>query len=175
MRTLRFARNHGKGHAVRHGMLAARGHYRFFTDADLPYDMRCFLKGYRILKSSSYDVVVGARDLPDSEDRAGLSRMRKLASFILSFLTKTIIKIPVKDSQCAFKGFSASSAQKIFSKAQIDGFAFDVEVFVLAKKLRLSIHKIPVTLINIRRSKVRLVRDSFWMCIDILKLRCKKQ
>ena len=175
VRTIRLDRNYGKGRAVRQGMLAAGGHYRFFTDADLPYDMECFLKGYRILKTSRHDIVVGARDLTDSEDRAGLSWTRKLASIIFSFLVKAIIKIPVKDSQCAFKGFSAASARKVFSQAQIDGFAFDVEIFFLALKLRLSIHKIPVTLINIGRSKVRLARDPFQMCMDILKLRCKKQ
>ena len=170
LRAIRFSRNYGKGYAVRQGMLAATGQYRFFTDSDLPYDMECFLTGLNILKESSSDAVVGARNLPDSKDLAGLSRFRKLASILFSLLTNVFLKIQVKDSQCACKGFTAASAQQIFSKTRVNGFAFDVEIFLLAKKLGLKIKKIPVTLVNIRPSKVRLSRDPFRMLLDILKM-----
>ena len=167
---IRNVKNKGKGYAVRKGMLAAKGKYRFFTDADIPYGTECFLKALKTLKNLGCDVVIGSRDLPESWDQARVRWIRKIASSLFSIIVNIFLHINIKDSQCGFKGFTAKSAQQIFSHLTIHGFAFDVEIFILAKQLGLSIEKLPVTLIMNQHTKVRLTHDPFRMLIDILKL-----
>ncbi|MBW1674575.1 MAG: glycosyltransferase, partial [Deltaproteobacteria bacterium] len=65
LKVIHLHQNRGKGHAVKQGMLLAKGQYRFFTDADLPYDLGCFLQSIEVFKSSRCDIVIGARDLPE--------------------------------------------------------------------------------------------------------------
>lgn len=167
---IRNIENMGKGYAVQRGMLAARGDYRFFTDADIPYGMACFLRALERLKNPGCDMVIGSRDLPKSWAHARVRRVRKIASSLFSIIVNIFLDIDIKDSQCGFKGFTAKSAQRIFSLLTIHGFAFDVEIFVLARQLGLSFEKLPVTLITNQHTKVRLTRDPFRMLIDILKL-----
>ena len=81
---------------------------------------------------------------------------------------------PYQGFPVRFQRFYRQSAQRIFSYSTINGFAFDVEIFVLAKKLGLSIEKLPVTLITNQHTKVRLTRDPFRMFMDILKLSCRQ-
>ena len=171
---IRSTKNMGKGYAVRKGMLAARGQYRFFTDADIPYGTECFLLALKTFKDSGCDMVIGSRDLGESWDQARIRWIRKIASRLFSIIVNIFLHIHIKDSQCGFKGFTAKSAQRIFTDSTINGFAFDVEIFVLAKRLGLSIEKLPVTLITNQHSKVRLTRDPLRMLIDILKLSCRQ-
>jgi len=167
---IRNIENRGKGYAVRKGMLAARGKYRFFTDADIPYGTECFLLALKMLENTGCDMVVGSRDLPESWDQARVRWIRKIASSLFSIIVNIFLHINIKDSQCGFKGFTAKNAQRIFSHLTIHGFAFDVEIFVLAKQMGLSIEKIPVTLVTNQHTKVRLTHDPFVMLFDILKL-----
>ena len=74
------------------------------------------------------------------------------------------------DKRCGFKGFSGKAAQDIFSKAKINRWAFDVEVLVLAKKLKYNIKEIPVTWINDAHSKVNL-KGMIIMLWEILQIR----
>ena len=42
---------------------------------------------------------------------------------------------PLRDVFCGFKLFTAAAAQDAFSRARIDGWAFDAEVLALARAL----------------------------------------
>ena len=66
VRALHLPENRGKGHAVKHGMRRARGRFRFFTDADLPYSLNAFSTAMECFNTRGCDLVTGARDLPDS-------------------------------------------------------------------------------------------------------------
>jgi dolichyl-phosphate beta-glucosyltransferase len=103
--------------------------------------------------------------------------MRKLAS-------KTYIKViafaagfKLSDSQCGIKGFRHDIAKKIFSNCEVDRFAFDLEVIMLAMKLGAKIAEMPVKIINHRESTVHVLRDSVKMLRDVrsMKKRIKKQ
>jgi len=170
LRAIRLEKNRGKGYAVQQGMLTARGQYRFFTDGDLPYGTECFLRALKTFKNSGCDMVVGARDLPDAWNLARIKWIRRIYSVLFSLLVDTLLPVHIRDSQCGFKGFTARSAQQIFSNLTINGYAFDVEIFLLAQKWQISIKKIPVTLITNQYSKVRPTSDPIRMLIDVLKL-----
>ncbi|RZB29833.1 MAG: hypothetical protein SRB1_02113 [Desulfobacteraceae bacterium Eth-SRB1] len=170
LKAIQLPENRGKGHAVKLGMLQASGKYRFFTDADLPYEPKSFLSSIELFNAHGCDMVVGARELPESTDKSKPNLNRKISSYIFSTIVDNLIKTDIKDTQCGFKGFTEDAAKKIFSKSTIGGYAFDVEIFLLAKHMNLHIQKVPVTLVRNKHSKIRLSRDVFIMLTDILRL-----
>lgn len=170
LQALHIEENRGKGNAVRVGILAARGKYRFFTDADLPYGTGCFLQALTMFRKTGCDMVAGARDLPESVDNVGLHRVRKIASRIFSTITNSLLSMDVSDSQCGFKGFTDRCAQQLFSYSRIDSYTFDVELFILAKRFGFTIKKVPVILYKNQHSKIRLLHDPLTMLIDLIRL-----
>ena len=170
VRIVRIPKNAGKGNAVREGMLQASGDYRFFTDADLPYAPESFLDAIDAFNRFRCDMIAGARNLPTSRDASGLGLSRQIGGRVFSVISNFFLHIDVKDTQCGFKGFTAGAAEGIFSRLTVAGYAFDVEIFMLAGKFGHRICKIPTTLVQSRGSKIKLIRDSAHMLIDILRL-----
>jgi dolichyl-phosphate beta-glucosyltransferase len=115
-------------------------------------------------------VVAGARDLPESSDQSSRTLFRKLTSKCFSALVRFLLNVDVKDTQCGFKGFTAAAAEKLFSQSSIKGYAFDVELFLLAGANNLHVSKTPVTLVRSGDSKIRMRVDVLLMVRDILRL-----
>ncbi|HVT77762.1 MAG TPA: hypothetical protein VHD87_12085, partial [Acidimicrobiales bacterium] len=67
--------------------------------------------------------------------------------------------------------FRSDAAEAIFSRARIDRFAFDIEVFHLAERLRLSLEEVPVTLKNSAGSTVKVGLDSLRVLVDMVRIR----
>ena len=59
---------------------------------------------------------------------------------------------------------------KSFSRQQLDGFGFDVEVLFIAKKLGLQAVEVPVRWDNVEGTKVSLLLG-FVAFLDLLKVR----
>lgn len=176
IRLCRYVPNHGKGYAVRTGVLAAQGDLILFTDCDNAYGTEALGKLAQTLSDSDADIVVGSRNL-SADGYEGYTPLRKLAS-------KTYIKVisiaagfKLSDSQCGIKGFRHDIAKKIFSNCEVDRFAFDLEVILIAMKLGAKIAEMPVKIINHRESTVHVLRDSVKMLRDVRKMkkRIKKQ
>jgi hypothetical protein len=74
------------------------------------------------------------------------------------------------DTQCGLKAFRRDVAQLLFAEARLDGFAFDVELFALAERHRLSLHEVPVRVVNSTGSSVRLTRDTAVLVLDLLRI-----
>lgn len=131
-------KKHGKGRDVRIGMLAARGEFILFTDADLATPAHHIMPMFDKLKSDS-EVVIGIRDLKKIHHG-----YRSLLSRCTNLLTRMIILPGISDTQCGFKGFRSQCAHEIFSVASIDGWSFDIEVLALARKLKKSIGTVEI-------------------------------
>src|SRR5260370_8203709 len=65
-----------------------------------------------------------------------------------------------RDTQCGFKLFRAEAARQIFPRQKQDGFSFDVEDLVIAKKLGLRAIEVPVRWPTVEGTKVRLSQGS---------------
>lgn len=176
IRLCRYTPNRGKGYAVRTGVLAAQGDLILFTDCDNAYGEEAIGRLADNLTDSGADIVVGSRNL-SKDGYEGYTVFRKLAS-------KTYIKViavaagfKLTDSQCGIKGFRADIAKKIFSNCEVDRFAFDLEVIMIATKLGAQIKEMPVKIINHRESTVHVLGDSVKMLRDVyrMKKRIKKQ
>ncbi|MGI5978066.1 MAG: glycosyltransferase [Oscillospiraceae bacterium] len=159
--------NRGKGSAVREGVLAATGDVIVCTDADLAYGL-AVVPGMLTLLSGGADIVAGSREL-HPEGYADYPFLRLAASRTFHFITGRMSGFAY-DTQCGIKAYSRAAAQAVFTRCQIDGFAFDFEVLMLADKLGLRVVEYPVKIVNHRDSKVHVLRDSVRMFRDIRKI-----
>lgn len=162
----------GKGHAVRSGMLAARGEHLFYMDADLsvPLDYVGFFLDYFAAHPEA-QVLVGNRQHPESKITKSQSLMRRKMGQTFNRILQTLALMEIRDTQCGFKAFRKRAAHEIFSRQKLDGFAFDVEILLLAQRLGFKIADLPVEWINSAESKVNILRDSWRMFQDAAKVR----
>lgn len=162
--------NLGKGAAVRAGMLAASGRSVVFTDADLAYPAAMIVPMLEGLEDG-WDVVVGSRRHEETTTLVRARRIRELGGRAVNWLTHLVLLGHFRDTQCGIKGFRNDIGKAIFERTTINGFAFDVEVFLIAEQDRYSLKEVPVSVENRQGSSVQLVRDSLRLLRDLLRIR----
>ncbi len=171
--TVRLAEHRGKGCAVRTAMLRATGRVIAFTDADLPFELTALREGYQWIHKGTCEVVFGARDIAGARHVARRRLSRTIATAGFRRIVKHLISREVSDTQCGLKLFGRRAAREIFSRATIDGFAFDAEVVFLAGRLRLPYRRVPVNLIHDYDSTLSLRRHALPMLWDVIRLRLR--
>ncbi len=164
-------KNLGKGAAVRSGVHQADGEVIAFIDADLPYRLQNLGEAIALVRSDAADVVVGARDLAASETDPSYPLIRKMTGRTFSLFVQSFLVPGIPDTQCGLKAFSRSAASMLFTESTIDGFGFDFEILFLAQKYGYRIERIPVGLSHRHESKVKIVRDSYRMLRDLIRVR----
>ncbi|MBI3953627.1 MAG: glycosyltransferase family 2 protein [Chloroflexi bacterium] len=159
----------GKGGAVRRGMLAARGRYRFLADADLSMPIEQ-VERFLPPKLEDCDVAIGSREAPGAR-RIGEPRRRHLVGRGFNLLVRLLALPGIRDSQCGFKLFTAAAAEALFPLQRLQGWGFDVEVLYLARLQRRRLVEVPIDWYHREESKVRLFPDSLRMLGDLLLIR----
>ncbi len=167
---LRLDQNQGKGAAVRRGVLAATGRTIVFTDADLAYEPVLLFELIQQIEAG-WDVVVGSRAHVETVTLVRARRLRALGSRAINLISFLVLLGAYRDTQCGLKAFRSDAAQRIFSVARINRFAFDIEVFHLAERMRLSLQEVPVTLANSEASTVKMGLDSLRVLADMVRVR----
>jgi len=162
--------NRGKGHAVRQGMLAAKGDHILFTDADLSTPIEEVSRFLAHLEKDQ-DIVIGSRALPGSQVEIRQNCLREAMGKIFNRIAQAWAFKGIRDSQCGFKCFRREIAHKLFGIQKLDGFSFDVEIVFLAQKLGLRLLELPVIWRNSAQSRVRVFRDPLMMLWDVLRIR----
>lgn len=171
VRLVRLEQNQGKGSAVRAGVFECRKDWIVFMDADCPFELSAF-EGILAAFQAGAQVVAGTRVWPGAHPRAGVPWVRYLSGNAYSLLIQVFISPGIWDTQCGLKGFSAQTARCLFSRITLSDFAFDVELLFLARKYGCVIRQVRVKMANVRReSRVRLVRDSLRMLVDLFRIR----
>lgn len=173
-------RHRGKGAAVRAGALAAgslaegafggRHGVVATTDADLAYapdQLRMLVAAVE----GGADVAVGNRFDARSSWAGRQPLSRAVASRLFNGLTRGVLAGQYPDTQCGCKAFAAPVARLLFTRARVDGFAFDVEILHLAEQLGLSIEQVPVRVSAGGSSSVRLWRAVPDMVRDLARVR----
>lgn len=171
IKVLSSNQNHGKGYAVRQGMLQAKGDYVFFMDADLstPLDeIPNLLDG---MNRENADVGIGSRALTESRLVKPQNFLRQSMGKIFNILFQIVLMRGIKDSQCGFKCFRRESIKSIFNQAVISGFCFDAEILFIARKRGFLILELPVKWINCEDSRVSIISSSAHMLLDIFNIR----
>jgi len=162
----------GKGMAVRMGITAARGGIILFTDADLSVPVECLEELVSVLEQHpAIDGILGSRRLPASNIVIRQPLMRRLSGKAFNIALKAGGLTRFADTQCGCKLFRHDAAKAIFSKSELDGFAFDVEILKIAEQLGYRMEEIPVTWADAGGSRVWLPRDGFKALRDAWSLR----
>jgi dolichyl-phosphate beta-glucosyltransferase len=154
VRLLAYDGNRGKGFAVKYGALRAAGEWVLFSDADLSTPIEELEKFLPRLEAGA-DVVIGSRALAQSRLEVRQPWWRERAGRCMNFLIRRLSGLSFPDTQCGFKLFSRRAAQDIFPSLLAEGWMFDVEALIIARKLGYRIEDVPVTWINSADSRVR--------------------
>ena len=152
---LRNDTNRGKGHAVRRGMLEARGQRRLMTDADLSTPIE-ELPRFLEKQAEGYDVVIGSRALPGANVEVHQPWFRENMGRLYNIFVRALALPGLWDTQCGFKLWTAEAARAAFADARLDGFSFDVEALYLARRRGYRIAEVPVTWRNDAATRVSL-------------------
>jgi dolichyl-phosphate beta-glucosyltransferase len=170
IRLIRLAANRGKGHAVRTGVVNARGALVLFADADGATPISELERLEAAIRSGA-DVAIGSRVVPDATVRVKARFHRRLIGRTFHFLVQTLTVKGFADTQCGFKLFRGAVAQDLFTRMLMDGFSFDVEVLLMARRGGYSVAEVPVNWTHQPGSRVNLVTDSLRMARDLFVIR----
>jgi dolichyl-phosphate beta-glucosyltransferase len=162
--------NRGKGYSVKHGMLEAKGEWALFTDADLSSPIGEVEKLWGAVERERVQVAVGSRAVDRSLVGVHQPLLREAMGRFFNAAMRLVTGLPFKDTQCGFKLFQSAAGREVFSRQQLDGFGFDVEVLFIAKQLGYQAVEVPVRWDNVEGTKVSLMLG-FAAFVDLLKVR----
>ncbi len=150
--------NRGKGWAIREGMKHAKGEIVFFTDADMSTPIEEADKLLDALNKGS-DVAVGSRMTDTSMMEKYQPWHRVLLGLSFGMVVQTLFSTGIKDTQCGFKMFTSDAAHTLAEHMTINGYTFDVEMLVLAKRMGLKVAEVGVKWHDVAGSKLKVLKD----------------
>ncbi len=169
LQVLSYGGNRGKGYAVRHGFLAAKGARVLMSDSDLSTPIEEHDRLAEAMERERLDVAMGSRAL--GEVVVAQRGVRSFAGKIFNRLMRAVLFLPFRDTQCGFKLFERERCRPVFEAMKIDRFSFDVEMAWLALRSGLRVAEVPVRWYNDAESKVSFARDATRMALDVMRIR----
>jgi glycosyltransferase involved in cell wall biosynthesis len=170
VRVLENPGNRGKGYTVKHGMLEARGDWVLYSDADLSAPIGELEKLWSAAERARAQVAIGSRAVDRSLVGVHQPFLREMAGRAFNVMMRRVTGLPFRDTQCGFKLFEKHAAKEVFSRQQLDGFGFDVEVLYIAQRLAYKSIEVPVRWDNVEGTKVSLLMGGR-AYMDLLKVR----
>ncbi len=159
----------GKGRALKAGMLAATGEYRFICDVDLSMPIDEIVK-FLPPFAGDCDVSIATREGKGAQ-RIDEPEYRHVMGRINNWIIKLMALPDFEDTQCGFKMFKGAVAEDLFSVQQMNGIGYDVELLFVAKRRGYSIREVPITWYFDADSRMRLVQDSLNILREIWDIR----
>ena len=138
---LSYSTNKGKGGALKYGLKNTYAQNYMFTDVDFPYTSDSMVSVWNMLITKG-GIVTGHRL---SAYYGDLTWIRKLMSRGLRILNKTIMGLPIDDTQCGLKAFDREVAD-IFIQCETDRFLIDLELLLAASRAKVTITPVNVSL-----------------------------
>jgi glycosyltransferase involved in cell wall biosynthesis len=161
----------GKGRGVREAVALASGRYIGYADADNKVPIEEFEKVLPLLEAGCA-VIIGSRASGRSQIELPQPWYRRAGSAGFNLVVRTFVGLSgIPDTQCGFKFFQAEAARELFRRQRIDGYMFDVEILVLARRLGYRIEQVPIRWRDDRDTRLQLVRGNLRNMRDILRIR----
>jgi len=149
--------NHGKGYVVRQGLLAAKGVYRLFMDADNSVTINQIENFSPHFEDLEVGIVIGSRDVRGADVKKHQPKWKELLGNMGNLLIQFVGGLwGIPDTQCGFKILTAEAAEAICPLMLINRWGFDFEMLILAKKLGFKIKETPVVWVNDEATTVTL-------------------
>lgn len=167
---IRYPANAGKGYAIRKGVLSSKGDLLLTCDADLSTPIEEYERLEHFVINDS-DIAIGSRGLRDSDIVVRQPWYREMMGKTFNLFVRTLAVGGIKDTQCGFKLFKGDVARSLFKRNIIDGFAFDVEILFLARRMGYKIKEVPVRWLNSPNSRVKIMRDPVKMFFELFRIR----
>jgi glycosyltransferase involved in cell wall biosynthesis len=155
--------NGGKGRAVAAAAPFTTGYAVVIADADLAYERAPIQRAIDALATA--DIAIGSRRHPQSTYVVpvrlfGFLYRRHVMGHLFNLVVRVALGLDLRDTQCGLKAFRAQAFADIMSRLRTAGFAFDLDVLLLARGLGFRISEVPVDVtMATGRSSVRLLRD----------------
>jgi dolichyl-phosphate beta-glucosyltransferase len=165
-----YHQHHGKGYAVRTGIMESKGEYVMFADSGCCVPYEDALRGIELLKSGQCDIAHGSRKLQGCLIGRPQSPYRRICSRLFHWYVVHRMKLPAEltDTQCGFKIYRGDVARQLYGKSVTDGFALDIEIILRAQKRGYRIKEFPLHWSRDRDSRLSPTR-SVWHVLSELK------
>ncbi len=165
----------GRGNALKKVWLESRADIVSYMDSDLAVDLVAFPKLLRAIITNEADLSIGCRLHPESIVKRSVGR--EIVSRSFNLLARKLLKHPHHDLQCGFKAIRQSAFINLAPYITKSGWFFDTELVSWASHKKFIVVEIPVnweeTRFYDRKSKVKLIKDSFDFIKDLYSLRQK--
>jgi dolichyl-phosphate beta-glucosyltransferase len=159
----------GKGGAIRAGMEQARGDYLAFCDVDLSTPLPEIERLLAIAMLGD-GLAIGSRDVVTSHRIVRESPVREFFGRAYNRLVRAVVTPGVFDTQCGAKVASGAIWGHLLPLTRQNGFAWDVEVIAVAKRLNFAVWEVGVQWSHDERTKVRPVLDGFAMVREVASI-----
>jgi dolichyl-phosphate beta-glucosyltransferase len=169
LEVIRFDHNRGKGAAVRAGVLSVGSELALVTDVDLSTPLSDLAQLTAALLEGN-DLAIGSRALPASRVLVHQPAHRELMGKTFNLLLRLLTGLPFHDTQCGFKLFRLPETRPLLELQQVEGFAFDAELCLTAKRLGLRVVEVPVAWVDNRDTRVKPLRSSSHMALDLIRI-----
>lgn len=155
--------NQGKGHAIRHGMLHAKGNIIGFIDAGMDIHPAGFRMLLNHMEWYGADVIVGSK--LHSVSKVSYPFYRTILSWGYRLLTWSLFGFKVKDTQVGLKFFKKKVVKDVFPKLLVKSYAFDIEMLAVAYSFGYKrIYEAPIE-INFKLENSSIISKQLWKAI----------
>ncbi len=145
----------GRGRALGTVWSTSRAQVVAYMDVDLSTDLAAVLPLIAPLMSGHSDLAIGSRLARSSRVTRGAKR--ETISRCYNLILKTTLHAHFSDAQCGFKAIRTDAARELLPLVQDTGWFFDTELLVLAERVGLRIHEVPVDWVDDPDSRVDIV------------------
>lgn len=149
VRVLNRKENKGKGFTLREAMMEAKGEIVLFTDMDGATPIKMLDKFLPKFKDENYDIVIGSRDMQESEVKVHQPIWKEFLGNGGNLLIQMVGGLwGMKDTQCGFKAFTKEATADIIPRTTVNRWGLDFELLMIGKKLGYKIVEVPVEWID---------------------------
>jgi len=172
-KVIRYAPHRGKGCAVRTGMVATRGEYALFADSGLCVPFGNALRGLELLRKGTCDIAHGSRKMAGSLLKVPQPAYRRLLSRVFRAVVLDLMGIPhnLTDTQCGFKVYRGDVARELYRDCRSDGFVFDIEVLMRARRRGFTVREFPVEWVCDLDSRLQPTHNLFGILRELVRIK----
>ncbi len=169
----RYPHHRGKGYAIRTGIKQTNGEYVMFADSGCCVPYEDVLRGLQLVKSEACDIAHGSRKMRGCHIEKTQSLYRRICSKMFHWFVIHYMKVPAEftDTQCGFKIYKGDVARHLYGECITDGFIFDIEIILRARKEGYHIQEFPIDWTCDRDSRLSPTRSSWRVLSELITIK----